>query len=120
MSEISVKLGLHENDPKDEPFTMNLVMEEEQNMRGEYATTVIDEFDEEIITLCHEEIPELVDQTVEFLNEHGYFIDGKIRKSGKIARKMYRGLRMKTSRKHGEEAIKEDELADAIPPMPVF
>lgn len=119
MSEISVKLGLHENDPNDEPFTMNLVMEEEQDANGEYATTVLDEFNEEIITLRNDDLATLVNQTVAFLNEHGYFIDGKIRKSGKVARTMYRGLRMKTCRQHEEEAP-ESELASAIPPAPVF
>lgn len=120
MSEISVQLGLHENDPKDEPFTMHLVIEEGQDESGRYATTVLDEFKDEIITLKNVELPILINEVAAFLNEHGNFEGGRIRKSGKVARRMYKGLIDKTRRTFEEEPQQQDLLANAMPPEPVF
>ncbi|MFA0961673.1 hypothetical protein AB9P05_07690 [Roseivirga sp. BDSF3-8] len=113
MSEISVQLGLHENDPKDEPFTMHLVIEEEQDENGRYAATVLDEFRDEIITLKHDQVPKLISKVADFLNEHGAFVSGRIRKSGKVAREMYRGLRAKTRRTFEEP--EEEPVFDGQP-----
>lgn len=65
MSEISVQLGLHENDLKDEPFTMHLVIEEEQDENGRYAAAVLDEFRDEIITLKHDQVPKLISKVAD-------------------------------------------------------